>query len=85
MDIDFVDSDNGSRSGTVMEAKGRPLANAVLTTLVDSARVLVATTATDADGAYIFKNVIPGDYFVIESNPSDYPLDNQHHRIFVRR
>ena len=50
VDNDFVDSDNGSISArTVLkEAKGRPLANVVLTTLADSAGVLVATTATDA-------------------------------------
>ena len=72
MDIDFVDSDNGSISGTVKEDKGRPLADVALT-LATSAGVIVATTATDSDGAYIFKNVEPGAYFVTESNPSEYP------------
>jgi protocatechuate 3,4-dioxygenase beta subunit len=33
----------------------------------------IATTKTDAQGAYIFPNVEPGDYKVVEINPPKFP------------
>ncbi|KAI2514176.1 protein of unknown function DUF11 [Fragilaria crotonensis] len=69
---DFVDSDNGSISGTVTDDQGKPLGGVTLT-LTTSTGVAVATTATDSNGAYIFSNVEPGAYFVVETNPDGYP------------
>ena len=72
VDNDFVDSGNGSISGTVKEDRGRPLAG-VLLTLTTPTGTVVATTASDSDGAHMFKSVDPGNYFVTESNPLEYP------------
>jgi protocatechuate 3,4-dioxygenase beta subunit len=36
---------------------------------------VVKTTATDANGAYSFSGVEPGNYTVKETNPAGYPLD----------
>ncbi|KAI2514320.1 oxidoreductase [Fragilaria crotonensis] len=68
---DFVDSDNGSISGTVTEDQGMLVG--VKLTLTTSNGVPVATTATNSNGAYIFSNVEPGAYFVVETNPDAYP------------
>jgi serine-aspartate repeat-containing protein C/D/E len=72
LNIDFVDSDNGSISGTVTEDKGQPLSN-VNITLVTSLGTFVATSLTDINGKYVFNDVEPGAYFVIEENPVDFP------------
>ncbi len=69
---DFVDSDNGSIFGTVTEDQGMPLVGVTLT-LTTSVGVTVATTATDSNGAYIFSNMEPGAYFVVETNPVAFP------------
>ena len=34
--------------------------------------ILSATTTTNANGDYIFNNVMPGEYTVVESQPTDY-------------
>ena len=51
--------------GTVRAAQGgRPLADARLT-LVDAAGNVVRSTTTDADGAYAFTDLAPGEYSLI--------------------
>ena len=64
----FVDSNKGSISGNVSSADGISLPN-VNITLLDNSSVVVATTATDSDGKYMFAKVLPGDFVVVETNP----------------
>ncbi len=72
MQNNFVDSNKGSIAGNVTSADGIVLSN-VLVTLLGSNSVVIATTSTDTNGKYLFAKVPPGDYVVIETNPTDYP------------
>ena len=65
---DFVDSNNGSISGTVKDDNGDPNAGVTLT-LLDDAGDPVGTATTNAAGAYVFNEVEPGDYTVVETQP----------------
>jgi len=51
---------------------GEPLLAGVTIHLVDAAGAPVATTTTDADGRYLFENLMPGGYTVIEVQPAGY-------------
>ena len=44
----------------------------VLITLRDSNGAVVATTTTDANGDYCFRNLLPGTYAVFETQPATY-------------
>ena len=71
---DFVDSDNGLISGTVTDDNGNRVPGTPIT-LKDAGGVVVLTTTTDSDGKYVFTNLEPGDYTIIESNLPQYPGD----------
>ena len=68
----FVDSDNGSISGTVSDDQGFLLPGVEIR-LLNSTLAVIRTTQTDGIGAYIFEEVEPGDYTVVEVNPDGYP------------
>jgi Tol biopolymer transport system component/protocatechuate 3,4-dioxygenase beta subunit len=46
-------------------------------TLYNSAGALVATTTTDANGLYLFDNLVPGDYAVNFTLPTNYTFSPQ--------
>ncbi|KAI2514321.1 protein of unknown function DUF11 [Fragilaria crotonensis] len=71
---DFVDSDNGKITGIVTDDKLIPLSS-VLLTLKNSTGAVVSTTVTNGNGIYVFDNVEPGNYTVVETNPDEYPAD----------
>jgi uncharacterized surface anchored protein len=71
---DFVDSDNGVISGSVKDDKSNPIPGTTIT-LKDSTGKVVQTTTTDSNGVYVFEDVEPGDYTLVESNLSEYPGD----------
>ncbi|KAI2501567.1 oxidoreductase [Fragilaria crotonensis] len=60
--------------GNVTNNNDVPLVGVVLT-LVDDKGTVVATTVTSTTGEYAFKDVPPGDYTVVETNPVGYPVD----------
>jgi len=66
---------NATISGTVFEdtndddAGDDPIAG-VLIELKDLAGNVVASTTTDANGAYEFTGVTPGDYILMETDPA---------------
>ncbi|MCP3878326.1 MAG: Cna B-type domain-containing protein, partial [Sulfitobacter sp.] len=64
----FID-DNGD--GVVDPADTNGIAG-VTVVLVDTNGTPVATNVTDSTGAYSFTNVPPGDYTVVEADPSGY-------------
>jgi large repetitive protein len=65
----WIDTD---RDGTIDGTETGRLGN-VLITLVDSTGSVVATTTTSAlDGSYSFGNVLPGNYTIIQTQPSAY-------------
>ena len=74
---DFVDEQLGSIAGTVLEdidnddAGEDPIAGVTIT-LLDDTGATVATAVTDSNGAYLFEDVVPGDYIVSESQPSGF-------------
>ncbi len=73
----FVDQQNGSISGTVEEdttgnGSGDTALSGVTLTLKDSNGDTVATTTTNSSGNYTFSNVTPGDYTVVETDPTGY-------------
>jgi uncharacterized repeat protein (TIGR01451 family) len=83
-DIDFVDEQPGAISGTVLadsddDGDGdAPLAG-VLLRLLDSLGNPVldgsnqpVTTLTPGDGSYLFTSVVPGEYCVVQDQPTDY-------------
>jgi uncharacterized surface anchored protein len=70
-DNNFVDSNKGSISGKVEGDEGSPLSDVLLKLLTGS--IVIATTKTGTDGSYKFSGVSPGDYAVVEINPSEYP------------
>jgi len=47
----------------------------VLVALIDKDAKIIATTATDKNGEYIFVDIPPGKYSVVETNRAEYPLD----------
>ncbi|NEQ77023.1 MAG: Cna B-type domain-containing protein, partial [Okeania sp. SIO2C9] len=68
---------NGSISGTVFEDTdnndtGDTPLEGVTITLLDDQGATVDTTTTDANGDYIFTDVAPGDYQVVETNLPGY-------------
>ena len=71
---DFVDSDNGVISGTVKDDKSNPIPGTLIT-LKDATDKVVQTTTTDSNGVYVFENLEPGDYTIVESNSPEYPGD----------
>ncbi|MEY2855869.1 MAG: hypothetical protein RLZZ74_178, partial [Cyanobacteriota bacterium] len=74
---DFVEVKLGSLSGSVAQDTDSnglgdtPLANVELT-LLDSKGDVVTKTTTDADGNYSFKDLTPGDYTVVETQPTGF-------------
>ena len=49
----------------------------VTVNLYDSSNVLVGSTTTNANGAYRFQNLTPGDYYIIVFPPVDYSFSPQ--------
>ena len=73
---DFVESQLGAVTGNVSadttgDDNGDMNLSQVELTLVDSNGDRVTTT-TNADGDYTFSNVMPGEYTVVETQPTDY-------------
>ena len=64
----------GSISGTVKDASGVGLPDAIIT-LLDGTGDVVATFKTDNSGVYEFTGLPAGEYTVVESNPPGYPMD----------
>ncbi len=69
---DVVDSINGSISGTVKDNNGKGILG-VTVTLLDSKGDIVGTATTITDGGYVFKDVEPGDYTVVKTQPEGFP------------
>ena len=74
---DFVETQLGAVTGNVSaDTTGDDLGDmdllGVEITLLDSNGDTVATTTTNADGDYIFSDVMPGEYTEVESQPTDY-------------
>ena len=69
---DFVDNNNGSISGNVSDDQGNPLSNVTIELQAPDGTV-IDTTTTDGSGNYIFADVEPGDYNVVETNPAGFP------------
>jgi len=68
----FYDNDNNGQQGT-----GETGIAGLLVELLDSAGNVVATTTTDANGDYLFDNLLPGDYQVrIPTPPSGAPMSS---------
>jgi uncharacterized surface anchored protein len=70
----FVDSNNGSISGTVTDDQGEPLGGVEIQ-LQKPGGSVVATTLTGSNGAYTFPEVEPDTYVLVEKNPPGYPGD----------
>ena len=84
-DNDFVDEQLASIAGTVFEdvdgddAGDDPIANVTLGLFADNngdgvadSATPTATTTTDSNGAYLFEDVFPGDYVVVETQPAGF-------------
>jgi uncharacterized repeat protein (TIGR01451 family) len=56
---------------------GEPGIPNVVVSLYDGADNFLALDVTDADGFYLFENLIPGDYYVIFALPVDYVFSPQ--------
>ena len=74
---DFVETQLGAVTGKVSadttgDGTGDMDLSGVEITLVDSDNNEIATTTTNASGDYIFRDVMPGEYTVVESQPNDY-------------
>jgi serine-aspartate repeat-containing protein C/D/E len=57
----FVDSNNGSISGTVKDDNGNPIVG-VTVELKDASGNTIDTATTTANGGYVFNEVEPGEY-----------------------
>ena len=77
----YWDAHYGSVSGVVrLDVNGDGVAEAgdtnglagVTVQLLDTNGVVIATTTTDANGAYSFANVPPGNYTVVQTDPAHY-------------
>ena len=60
-----------SISGSVKDDNGVNLTNVTIT-LKDSNGATVETTTTNEEGIYSFSDIVPGDYTVVETNPTGY-------------
>ena len=60
----------------VQDAAEPPLAG-VSVQLFTAADVLVATTSTDVTGHYLFTNLLPDDYYVVFTPPTDFTITQQ--------
>ena len=74
---DFVDEQPGTISGIVQEDTdnddlGDTPVEGVIVTLLDDMGAVVDTDTTDANGAYEFTGVTPGEYTVVETDPTDF-------------
>ncbi|MEL6910708.1 MAG: SdrD B-like domain-containing protein, partial [Cyanobacteria bacterium J06598_4] len=73
----FVDEIPASIAGNVSQddnnddAGDKNLAG-ITVNLIDNAGVTVATQTTDADGNYLFVDVTPGDYTIVQENDSNF-------------
>ncbi|MAS37945.1 MAG: hypothetical protein CL610_28380, partial [Anaerolineaceae bacterium] len=56
---------------------GEPGIENVTVTLYDSGDNEIDTTTTDGDGLYLFEDVVPGDYYVVFTLPTDYVFSPQ--------
>ena len=75
-DVDFIDEEPADISGQVTDDDDNDLEGetplvGVTVTLIDSDGD-VFTTETDENGEYIFEDIDPGPYTIIESDPEDY-------------
>jgi uncharacterized surface anchored protein len=77
VDQDFLDEPVASISGSIEEDQNgdglpdAPIAGVVVE-LVDGAGVVVASVLTDINGDYVFADVAPGAYTIVESDPAGY-------------
>lgn len=76
-DVDFVDTELGSISGTVLndttgDGNGDSPISGVTITLKDSNGDVVDTTTTAPNGTYSFPDLPPGSYTVVENDLSGY-------------
>ena len=71
---DFVDERRGSISGNVEDESGNPIPSVLLTLKTPNGTV-VATTATDSFGNYIFSDLGPSNYTVEETNAPSFTID----------
>jgi SdrD B-like domain len=72
---DFVDERLGSIVGSVVSDDGERLVNVTVSLQTVKSTLRIATTLTNDDGIYVFSNIPPRDYIVVESNPPDFPVD----------
>ena len=79
-DFGYVDSVNVGDftwidvNGNGIFDSGEPAVGGVLVTLYTSAGVPVGTMVTDSAGAYLFTDVLPGDYYVTFGTVPGYTL-----------
>ena len=59
---------------------GEPGVENVTVTLYDDTNAVVDTTTTDATGLYLFDTLVPGDYYVVFTLPTDYYFSPQDQR-----
>jgi len=74
---DFVDAEQAAISGTVKNNFGVPLSGVEIV-LQDTNGNIMDSTTTRLDGSYEFE-VAPGDYVVVETNPTEYPENISDH------
>ena len=64
----------GQITGSVTDDNGKPIPGTPIA-LKDSNGDVVMTKTTDSNGKYVFNNLEPGDYTIVESNLPNYPGD----------
>ncbi len=76
------DDDDASNDDAINAAEDAPIPGVTITLFSDpngdgdpSDGVPVAETATDSNGNYSFTDVVPGDYVVVETDPSGFTSD----------